>query len=163
MISGETKLACIYDEDLRIVDFSTGEQLDRLSEDSDADINEVVTCFWMHPNGDEVVVATQTFLLRHWKVSEKNCLRVIKGHTMPVLCMAYDRTGFKPLQKDCVNQKQTDNVLLTSVLQTVRNFNRHWICWPSSTSLGCRQRILHTQLQRTYRHCQNSILSSRSE
>lgn len=93
MINGETKLACIYDEDLRIVDFNTGEQLDRLSEDNDSDTNEVVSCFCMHPNGDEVVVATQTFLLRHWKISEKNCLRVIKGHTMPLLCMAYDPTG----------------------------------------------------------------------
>jgi U3 small nucleolar RNA-associated protein 13 len=93
VIKGELKLACIYDEDLRIVDLNTGERIDQLSEDSDADANEVVTCFCMHPNGDEVVVSTQNFLLRHWKISEKTCLRVIKGHTMPVLSMAYDPTG----------------------------------------------------------------------
>lgn len=75
------------------MDLNTGERIDQLSDESDADTNEVVTCFCMHPNGDEVVVSTQNFLLRHWKISEKTCLRVIKGHSMPVLSMAYDPTG----------------------------------------------------------------------
>ena len=83
----------MYDEDLRIVDLITGERLGQLSEDSDGDANEAVTCFCMHPNGDEVVVSTQNFLLKHWKLSEKKCVRVIRGHTMPVLTMAYDSTG----------------------------------------------------------------------
>ena len=93
MITGETKLACIYDQNLTIVDLNTGEKLDKLCDDIDEGTNEAVTCFCMHPNGDEVVVSTQNFLLRHWKISEKSCLRVIKGHTMPVLSMAYDSTG----------------------------------------------------------------------
>ena len=83
----------MYDEDLRIVDLLTGEKVDQLSEDSEGDANEAVTCFCMHPNGDEVVVSTQNFLLKHWKLSEKKCIRVIRGHTMPVLTMSYDSTG----------------------------------------------------------------------
>lgn len=85
----------MYDEDLRIVDLSTGERRGQLSEDSESDSNEVVTCFCMHPNGDEVVVSTQNFLLRHYKnlSTDKTCARVIRGHTMPVLTMAYDSTG----------------------------------------------------------------------
>jgi U3 small nucleolar RNA-associated protein 13 len=71
---------------------ATGEKLQQLSEE-DVDTNEVVTCFCMHPNGDEVVVSTMNFLLRHYKLSDKSCERVIKGHTMPVLAMAYDPTG----------------------------------------------------------------------
>ena len=86
----------MYDEDLRIVDLSTGERRGQLSDDSED--GEVVSCFCMHPNGDEVVVATQNFLLRHYKnlSTDKTCARVIRGHTMPVLAMAYDSTGEYP-------------------------------------------------------------------
>ena len=65
----------------------------QLADNDEADSNEVVTSFCMHPNGNEVVVSTQNFLLRHWNLSEKKCIRVIRGHTMPVLAMAYDATG----------------------------------------------------------------------
>jgi U3 small nucleolar RNA-associated protein 13 len=65
---------------------------------------EVVTSFCLHPNGTEVVVATQNFLLRHWRLAAaasattaaaggNECLRAIRGHTMPVQCMVYDPTG----------------------------------------------------------------------
>lgn len=47
----------------------------------------------MHPEGKEVVIATQNFLLRHYEISTKKCIRTIKGHTMPVLTMAYDPSG----------------------------------------------------------------------
>ena len=93
IICEQTKVACIYDEDFRIVDLITGERLGQLAESDDADSNEVVTSFCVHPNGNEVVVSTQNFLLRHWNLTEKKCIRVIRGHTMPVLAMAYDATG----------------------------------------------------------------------
>lgn len=83
----------MYDEDLRIVDLLTGERQGQLAEKDEADSTEAVTSFCMHPNGNEVVVSTQNFLLRHWNLSEKKCVRVIRGHTMPVLAMAYDSTG----------------------------------------------------------------------
>jgi U3 small nucleolar RNA-associated protein 13 len=47
----------------------------------------------MHPNGKEVVVAMNNFLLRHYRLDPKESVRSLRGHTMPVLCMAYDTTG----------------------------------------------------------------------
>ena len=121
VITGETKLACIYDQDLRIVDLKTGEKIDKLSEDIDEGTNEAVTCFCMHPNGDEVVVSTQNFLLRHWKLSEKICLRVIKGHTMPVLSMAYDSTGnYRSLNSaSCTSHRSKSLYYLSKLLGTL--------------------------------------------
>ena len=93
---------CIYDDDLKLVDVVTGERTNQLADPAvagDAEAGgEVVTCFCMHPNGTEVVVATQNFLLRHWRLGAEpggnnECLRAIRGHTMPVQCMVYDPTG----------------------------------------------------------------------
>jgi WD40 repeat protein len=52
----------------------------------------------VNPNDEvNVVIATETFLLQHYKFNDnyttKELIRSIKGHNMPILCMAYDATG----------------------------------------------------------------------
>jgi U3 small nucleolar RNA-associated protein 13 len=96
----ESQLVCLFDDDLKVVDIHTGERTNQLTDPSTEsdEGGEIITCFCVHPNGTEVVVATQNFLLRHWKLDPtgttgNTCLRAIRGHTMPVLCMTYDPTG----------------------------------------------------------------------
>ena len=86
----------------------------QLADNDEADSNEVVTSFCMHPNGNEVVVSTQNFLLRHWNLSEKKCIRVIRGHTMPVLTMSYDSTG---------NSTRSPTLSLSQLLSTLQLLN----------------------------------------
>lgn len=64
-----------------------------LEADDDSDVVDMITCFCMHPNGKEIVVALRNFLLRHYRIGEKEPVRSIRGHRMPVTCMAYDNSG----------------------------------------------------------------------
>jgi U3 small nucleolar RNA-associated protein 13 len=57
------------------------------------EIDDVISCFCVHPNGNEVVVATSKFSLAHWLLESKECQKVIKAHQMPILCMDYDQSG----------------------------------------------------------------------
>jgi U3 small nucleolar RNA-associated protein 13 len=101
--SDESRLVCLHDDDVKIVDIRSGEKIDQLSASgNDEGLNEVVTCFCVHPSGDELVASTQNNLLRHWKferdptsnaIVSKDCVRAIRGHNMPVLAMTYDPTG----------------------------------------------------------------------
>lgn len=79
---------------MKFVDINNAANVDTLLP-SDDEAAERVTCFAMHPNGEEIVVSTQKFALRHWKINEKEkvCQRVIRAHQMPILAMAYDTTG----------------------------------------------------------------------
>ena len=52
-----------------------------------------VSCFALHPNGKEIVVATSKFALCHYTLEEKTLIRTIKAHRMPILCLDYDTTG----------------------------------------------------------------------
>lgn len=49
--------------------------------------------FCLHPQGTEIVVATEKFSLLHWDLATKSCLKSIKAHKMPILCMDYDPSG----------------------------------------------------------------------
>jgi U3 small nucleolar RNA-associated protein 13 len=64
-----------------------------LEEDEESEDVDMISCFCMHPNGKEVVVALRNFLLRHYVIGEKEPVRSIRGHRMPVVAMAYDPTG----------------------------------------------------------------------
>ena len=59
----------------------------------DSDSRESITSFCLHPNGTEVTVATRLGLIKQYRISDKACLRTIRGHKMPVLAMAYDPSG----------------------------------------------------------------------
>ena len=74
-----------------------GELIGRLFDDND-EYRINVSCFAVNPNDEaNVVIATETFLLQNYKFnnnfSEKELVRSIKGHIMPILCMAFDATG----------------------------------------------------------------------
>ena len=59
----------------------------------DEDNGESIACFCVHPNGSEIVVAMQNFLLRHYNLDTKELIRSFRSHHMPVLAMDYDSTG----------------------------------------------------------------------
>lgn len=64
-----------------------------LEEDPDSDLVDMITSFCVHPNGSEIVVSLRNLLLRHYRLGDKEPVRSIRGHQMPVVAMAYDRTG----------------------------------------------------------------------
>lgn len=68
-----------------------GSLLHEAAEDEDA--SETVLCFAVHPNGQEIVVAMQSSLLRHYNMGTRDLVRSFRGHQMPVLAMDYDKTG----------------------------------------------------------------------
>lgn len=85
-----SNIICLFDENVNTVSLLTGNLLQTLQEETDPK-KEIITCFALHPEGEEIVTSSQNGLLRHWK--GKECLRSIKGHQMPVLAMVYDPTG----------------------------------------------------------------------
>ena len=117
----ETTLFCIHNDDVKIICLDSGTTIAQLSQTNNEDepVSEVISCFCIHPSKPEVVVATQNSLLRHWRFGsnhvltgeideqvtavddkgldqyqgEKECIRSIRGHNMPVLCMCFDATG----------------------------------------------------------------------
>ena len=97
----ESLLACLESENITFVNWKTGITIGKLLDEED-DLREVITCFCLHPAAGDIVVSTKNGLLRHWNITnflesldKKDivCVRAIKGHQMPVLCMAYDPTG----------------------------------------------------------------------
>lgn len=54
---------------------------------------ETISTFALHPNHQEIVIATTKFTLRHWLWKEKVTTKNIRAHRMPILCMEYDPTG----------------------------------------------------------------------
>lgn len=89
-------LVCLHDDNIKFINWKNGECSTSLLPEEEEN-KEEITSFCVHPSGLEVVVATQTRLLKHWRLSEdyssKECVRTIRGHLMPVLTMAYDATG----------------------------------------------------------------------
>jgi len=67
---------------------------DSLLDDLEEGDDEVIS-FACHPHKGEVVVAMKSKMLVHWDYScePPKKVRSIKGHTMPVLALDYDRTG----------------------------------------------------------------------
>lgn len=85
----ESDLFCIFEDNLMILNNGDNTTTKLFSGDGEEEIN----CFCVHPNGEEVVVATKKSLLKHYKLSDKICNRTIKAHQMPILAMCYDPTG----------------------------------------------------------------------
>jgi U3 small nucleolar RNA-associated protein 13 len=82
---------CEFDGDIKIVEVQDSSRVISLMDN--AEEYESISCFCLHPNGFELVVATSKFTLRHWIWKEKKCTKNIKAHRMPILCMEYDPTG----------------------------------------------------------------------
>jgi U3 small nucleolar RNA-associated protein 13 len=100
--SNNKYLVSIENENISFVDWNSGEILGRLYNDEDKEFNDVITCFCLHPNSNELVISTKNGLFKHFDInlfledknskSIKTC-RSFKGHQMPVLTMAYDPSG----------------------------------------------------------------------
>jgi len=86
----DSKIWCLFEENVKCVEAETGNILSTLQEEDDPK-REIITCFAVHPEGEELVTMSQNGLLRHWR--GKECVRAMKAHQMPVLSMAYDPTG----------------------------------------------------------------------
>lgn len=88
-------MASIIDMDLCFTDMSeeNAEKTPQRLMESGEDATEEILCFCVAPNGEEVVTASRNFLLRHWRLESRECVRSIKGHRMPVLSMAYDSSS----------------------------------------------------------------------
>lgn len=82
---------CEYDGNIKIVPTDDPSNAQNLIEDPSQ--HEAITMFSLHPNASEIVVATEKFSLMHWDIGTKNCIKTIKAHRMPILCMDYDPTG----------------------------------------------------------------------
>jgi U3 small nucleolar RNA-associated protein 13 len=102
--TNERVLASLYNENVVFLNWKTGEKIFSLFEEPEEDENEestndIVTCFALHPLGTQTAIATRQNLLQLWEINTeavpatKACARSIRGHTMPVLSMAYDPTG----------------------------------------------------------------------
>ena len=93
-----TVIVCLYDDNVKVADWSTGEPLLTLLDDED-DINDSISCFAMRPHSFEIVVSTASGQLQHYelvaseKKGESKLIRSIKAHNMPILCMTFDPTG----------------------------------------------------------------------
>ena len=91
-------IVCLYDDNVKIADWNTGEPVLTLLDDED-DVNDSISCFAMRPYSFEIVVSTASGQLQHYalmasrKKGTSKLVRSIKAHNMPILCMAYDPTG----------------------------------------------------------------------
>lgn len=86
---GQT-IYCEYEGNVKIVSVNDPSIASDLFE---AEAYEAVSCFCLHPDGQQLVVATAMFSLRHWDLRSKTTSRNIKAHKMPILCMEYDSSG----------------------------------------------------------------------
>lgn len=82
---------CEYDGNVKVVDSHDPSTLTTLIDD-DVE-HESITTFCLHPNGKEIVVATEKFNIMHYVIETKTSTKTIKAHRMPILCMSYDSTG----------------------------------------------------------------------
>lgn len=105
----EDRIACLFDDNVKIISARSGEVL--LSLQPDDDKKEVLTCFAQCPTSStDIVTSSQNGLLRHWRgtfdapsssspttpaslATPWECVRAIKAHTMPILALVYDPTG----------------------------------------------------------------------
>jgi U3 small nucleolar RNA-associated protein 13 len=92
-------LVCMHEENVKVVDWNSGEVVLTLLEESEEEASDVVVSFAVHPENFELVIATSAGLLRHYTQDpEKEAKslvagRSIKAHALPILCMCYDPTG----------------------------------------------------------------------
>jgi len=92
-----SKLYCVNDgalSSLDLISSSISTNILGSSVDVDDELRDGITCFCVHPNGEELVVATASYLIKHYNIKTGALLRTIKGnYNMPILSLAYDATG----------------------------------------------------------------------
>jgi U3 small nucleolar RNA-associated protein 13 len=85
------RFVCEYEGNIKILDVNDVGNAPNFFDDSVP--HEPVATFCVHPNWKEIVLATTKFSIALWTIEDKKCLKTIKAHRMPILCMDYDQTG----------------------------------------------------------------------
>ncbi|KAI9203824.1 WD40-repeat-containing domain protein [Polychytrium aggregatum] len=75
-------------EDVRIMDLESGQIVHTLEGEAD-----VVTCLVARPEGNHLVTASRSLLLRIWEIATGKEIRSWKAHQAPVLTMDFDPTS----------------------------------------------------------------------
>lgn len=84
----------MHDNDVNVIDWDRGQRVSSVFTDVEDEKRESITAFCINPiNSDDIVVATQNYLLRQYQLSTKLCGRTIRTQSMPTLTMDFDPSG----------------------------------------------------------------------
>ncbi|KAI8816854.1 WD40-repeat-containing domain protein [Fimicolochytrium jonesii] len=75
-------------DDVNVMDLATGHQVFRLKGESD-----VISCLAVKPDGEHLVSASQSLLLKLWDLETGDEVRSWKAHEAPVIAMDFDATS----------------------------------------------------------------------
>lgn len=85
------RIICEFEGNIKLVNSSDVSEAENFFEEDS--LYEAVSCFAVHPNWQEIVIATVKFSLTHWIIEGRQQRKTIKAHRMPILCMDYDSSG----------------------------------------------------------------------
>ena len=88
-----TVLACSNAGNVSLLKLDAPGERWQLCDESESETDDIISTFCIHPTKMEIVVATNSFLLRHWRISDHCCLRSIKAGKMPILSLDFHSTG----------------------------------------------------------------------
>ncbi|KAF0696149.1 Aste57867_13065 [Aphanomyces stellatus] len=92
--SGDTNvLACMFQDDVALVDASTGALQFTLQGEKTDEEKEAILSFALRPKHNQIVTASRNSLLRLWDLDTRTCIRTIKANDSPILAMDFDPTG----------------------------------------------------------------------
>ncbi|KAJ2719525.1 U3 small nucleolar RNA-associated protein [Coemansia sp. Benny D115] len=84
----ETRLFTTCNEDIEVLDLSTGAKLAELKGDS-----EIVTHFAVKPDGTHLVAASRSQAISIWDLTTFKVARTFKAHEAPIIVMDIDQTS----------------------------------------------------------------------
>lgn len=83
-------LVCENEGTVSFFDTKTGQISKKLKPEGDA---ESIICFELNPVKNEIITASQNFLIRHWDLTTDECIRQWRAHDGPILSMCFESTG----------------------------------------------------------------------
>ncbi|KAL0589620.1 hypothetical protein ABG067_002169 [Albugo candida] len=86
-------IACLFHDDVAIVNASTGQLIRTLQRDVQDEERESLVVFAVRPFEKQVATSGRNFLLRLWDLDTYTCIRTIRAHNSAVLAMEFDPTG----------------------------------------------------------------------
>ncbi|KAJ1900041.1 U3 small nucleolar RNA-associated protein [Kickxella alabastrina] len=84
----ESRLFTTCNEDIEVLDLSTGAKVAELKGDT-----EIVTSFAVKPDGTHLVAASRSQLITIWDLSTFKTVRSFKAHDAPIITMDIDQTS----------------------------------------------------------------------
>ncbi|RHZ15982.1 hypothetical protein DYB26_013455, partial [Aphanomyces astaci] len=92
-VEAGSTFACMLQDDVAVVDATTGALLFTLQADKLDEEKEAILSFALRPKHNHIVTASRNSLLRLWDLETRTCIRTIKTTDVPILCMDFDPTG----------------------------------------------------------------------